>query len=217
MLKWLERAAWVGAFAALLVASAMSLGSHLATARFEELHAGGIPPVDRPTGAFAWATPDKSEWSESRVAAFVAAKAGEIVPQASGVLRIPGLELEAPVFDGTSERYLDLGIGRIEGTAHFTESGNIALAGHRDGHFRRLKEIAIGDRIELRTVAGLRSYEVRDLQVVNPEDVHVLAPTRKETLTLVTCYPFYFMGHAPQRFIVRAEEVGPADPEPERA
>ena len=82
--------------------------------------------------------------------------------------------------------------------------GNLGIAGHRDGFFRGLKDIAPGDTLELETTAGREFYVVDDIRIVGPEEVSVLAGTPNQTITLVTCYPFYFVGSAPQRYIVRA-------------
>jgi sortase A len=87
--------------------------------------------------------------------------------------------------------------------------GNLAIAGHRDGFFRTLKDAAVGDRIELRTPSGVRVYEIEDMAVIEPNDVSVLRDTPDRALTLLTCYPFYFVGDAPQRFVVRAIAVNP--------
>lgn len=83
-------------------------------------------------------------------------------------------------------------------------NGNVGIAAHRDTHFRALKDLSLGDRIELALPDRTQIYVVTDLWVVEPGDVHVLDDTGSPVLTLVTCYPFYFVGNAPQRFIVRA-------------
>ena len=97
---------------------------------------------------------------------------------------------------------------RIEGTAIPGAEGNAGIAGHRDGFFRGLKDIGPGDVIELDTLKGNESYRVERVWIVDPEDVSVLDPTSTRALTLVTCYPFYYVGSAPQRFIVRAVLAG---------
>jgi sortase A len=96
------------------------------------------------------------------------------------------------------------GAGLVEGTGLPGSNGNVAIAAHRDTYFRALKDLALGDRIELAMLDRTQTYVVTGLSVVEPTDVHVLADTGEPVLTLVTCYPFYFVGHAPQRFIVRA-------------
>ena len=120
------------------------------------------------------------------------------------VLRIPKIRLETPLFDGTDELTLNHGAGRIIGTAHVGDQGNIGIAGHRDSFFRGLKDVRVGDAIELQTLKGTLVYTVDQIQIVSPRQVEVLRPTSVASLTLVTCYPFYFVGSAPQRYIVTA-------------
>lgn len=105
---------------------------------------------------------------------------------------------------GTDEGVLLRGAGLLEGTALPGSNGNVAIAAHRDTHFRALKDLSLGDHIELALPDRTQVYVVTDLWVVEPTDVHVLDDTGNSALTLVTCYPFYFVGNAPQRFIVRA-------------
>ncbi len=123
------------------------------------------------------------------------------------MLRIPKIRLEVAVLPGTDDRTLDRGVGHIEDTAPPGTDGNSGLAGHRDGFFRGLKDIAPGDAIVLETLDATETYLVERTWIVNPDDVSVLDPTPTRSLTLVTCYPFYFVGSAPQRFIVRAVRV----------
>jgi sortase A len=120
------------------------------------------------------------------------------------VLRIPGIELEVPVYQGTTEHVLRRGAGLIAGTAFPGSTGNVGIAAHRDTHFRGLKDVATGDLIELGTLDQTLVYRITTLEVVDPGDVHVLDDTGEPMLTLVTCYPFYFVGNAPQRYVVRA-------------
>ena len=152
--------------------------------------------------------PDQTLWDKTRIVAYQEASSGH--RDALGVLTIKSIELEAPIFDGTSELTLNRGIGRIEGTADVGTAGNLGLAGHRDGFFRGLKNVRVGDTIEVESLDGTTRYRVTDLSIVEPTDVHVLAPTATATLTLVTCYPFYFIGEAPQRYIVKGVAEGPA-------
>ena len=109
-----------------------------------------------------------------------------------------------PVLPGTDDRTLDRAVGHIDDTALPGADGNSGIAGHRDGFFRGLKDIAEGDVIELETAKVKEVYRVERTWVVDPEDVSVLDPTPTRALTLVTCYPFYYIGPAPRRFIVRA-------------
>ncbi|MDH3281423.1 MAG: class D sortase, partial [Gammaproteobacteria bacterium] len=148
--------------------------------------------------------PDRSLWSEQRIAAYERSKTTSDALSPRALLSIPSVGIRVAVFDGTTDRVLNLGAGRVPGTGDFGSAGNVALAGHRDGFFRGLKDVAIGDDITLRHGNGMVSYRVTELFVVDPDAVHVLEPTQEATLTLITCYPFYFVGNAPQRFIVRA-------------
>jgi len=152
------------------------------------------------------ATPDQSLWSPLRITAWRNSQ-GESVPPPLAVLRIPEIGLEVPVLRGTDDRTLDRAVGHIENTARPGTDGNSGIAGHRDSFFRGLKDITPGDAIELDTLGGRELYRVEHTWVVNPEDVWVLDPTPGRVLTLVTCYPFYFVGSAPRRFIVRAVQV----------
>ena len=102
---------------------------------------------------------------------------------------------------------LRLGAGHIAGTPLPGEPGNSGIAGHRDTFFRELKDIRSNDEIQLQTATGLFRYEVDWVKVVAPDDTSVLAPSTESALTLVTCYPFQFLGSAPQRFVVRAHKV----------
>jgi sortase A len=119
-------------------------------------------------------------------------------------LSIEKLKMRAAVFEGTDELALNRGLGWITGTARPGEAGNVGIAGHRDSFFRGLKDISIGDRIELTTLRGTAVYTVDQFEIVTPGDVSVLRTRGAPSLTLVTCYPFYFIGHAPQRFILHA-------------
>jgi sortase A len=121
-----------------------------------------------------------------------------------GRIEIPRLGVNAVVRAGSDARTLRLAVGHIPGTAWPGESGNAGLAAHRDTFFRRLGDIKPGDAVRVVTPEGTFAYEVAGTKVVQPSDVWVLDPTERPVLTLVTCYPFTFVGSAPQRFIVRA-------------
>jgi sortase A len=161
---------------------------------------------DNPTSAMdpvAGTPVDFRLWSNNRIAAYKESLVQKTdLPLA--ILRIPSIHLEAPIFDGTDELTLNRGVGRIEGTTQIRQAGNIGLAGHRDGFFRGLKDIQQGDAVELVLSDKTEKYVVDQTQVVTPDDVEVLAPTAAPTLTLVTCFPFYYVGSAPKRFIVTA-------------
>lgn len=150
--------------------------------------------------------PDQALWSAGRIYSYAAhaRQSGDAERVPAALLRIPHVDLEVPVYVGTSERNLNRGAGLVEGTASPGSDGNIAIAAHRDGYFRVLKDVSLGDLLELESPTGQRRYRITDLVVVEPTDVWPLHATDEPTVTLVTCYPFYFVGSAPQRFIVRA-------------
>ena len=150
---------------------------------------------------------DVSLWSEKRIAAYEQSLAKYFDPPLA-MLRISKVHLEVPVLDGTDDLTLNRGVGHIAGTDRPGEDGNIGIAGHRDGFFRALKDVGPGDTIELVTPKRVVRYAVDQIVLVRPEDVSVLQPRSRPSLTLVTCYPFYFVGSAPQRYIVQASAVG---------
>jgi sortase A len=146
---------------------------------------------------------DFSLWSEQRIAAYEDSLTQHLaLPLA--LLRISKVQLEVPVLDGTGEWVLNRGVGHIDGTVLPGKDGNIGIAGHRDGFFRALKDVGLGDAIELETKDRTDTYRVTKIVIVNPDDVSVLRSGSVPKLTLVTCYPFYFFGSAPQRYIVQA-------------
>ena len=151
---------------------------------------------------------DTSLWAEDRIEEYRESLEHEFTPPLA-ILRIPKIGLEVAVLEGTSELALNRGVGHITGTPRPGDGGNVGIAGHRDGYFRGLKDITEGDLIELETLAGIENYTITELLLVDPPDVWVLEPTGVPSITLVTCYPFYFVGSAPQRYIVRAESVSP--------
>jgi len=119
-------------------------------------------------------------------------------------LTIPRLGLSAVVMQGSEDRVLRVGVGHIETTPLPGASGNVAIAGHRDSFFRPLRDVHVGDDILLDTPEARIRYRVLWFRVVNPDEVGVIGPTTGAVLTLVTCYPFSFIGSAPDRFVVRA-------------
>jgi sortase A len=122
-----------------------------------------------------------------------------------GRVSIPRLGMSDIVFEGTDDEVLHRGVGHLTGSALPGQRGNVVLAGHRDSFFRDLRNIRKGDFVDVTTESGTRSYAVESTEVVNPTDIAVEAPTPAPTLTLITCYPFNFVGNAPQRFIIRAQ------------
>lgn len=175
-----------------------------AVARFHE----GLPSQDAVTvGLKSVTTVDYSLWAPKRIEQYKASLA-EHFDQPLAVLRVDKIHLEVPVFEGTSEPVLNRGVGRIEGTARVGEAGNIGIAGHRDGFFRGLKDVGVGDTMELETSAGTQTYMIDSIRLVTPDDVSVLKNDPVPAMTLVTCFPFYFVGSAPQRYIVHASAKG---------
>ncbi len=148
----------------------------------------------------------QSLWDTARIRAYQHTLGVAMTPP-EAVLRIPRVGIEVPVFEGTSDLVLNRGVGHIPGTALPGHIGNLAITGHRDGFFRGLKDIAVGDRIEVQRPGSASltdTYLVRKIGIVFPSDTSVLNSTDTSTLTLVTCYPFYYVGAAPQRYIVQA-------------
>ncbi|HET7205720.1 MAG TPA: class D sortase [Terriglobales bacterium] len=131
------------------------------------------------------------------------------VPKGSslGQIEISSIGLTAMIEEGDNGRTLRRAVGHIPGTALPGQHGNIVLAGHRDTFFRPLRNIHKGDEITLTTLDGSYRYRVDFTEVVAPQDTEVLNASAGSTLTLVTCYPFYFVGPAPKRFIVRASRM----------
>jgi sortase A len=210
VLLWVERGL-LGAGVVLLAVWAVArlegeAGRRAGLARFEA-HRAAVAPR-------SLKTPDRVDrrlWSEQRVRAYEAIRGQPLAPPLA-VLRVPGAGIEVPVLPGTDEATLNRAVGWIDGTARPGEPGNVGIAGHRDGFFRGLKDLAVGDRITLETVQRTEEYVIEDITIVTPDEVAVLEPTRDPTLTLVTCYPFYFVGDAPKRFIVRALATRPGSP-----
>jgi sortase A len=149
------------------------------------------------------AMPDMQLWSDIRKDAYLRAIETEDTPVLA-ILRAPSLGLSVPVYNSASDLNMDRGAGVIDGMAYPHEPGHIGIAGHRDGYFRILKDVAIGDSLILDTLNGERRFVVEDLRIIDPEELHYLQETEGPRLTIVTCYPFYFAGSAPQRFLVRA-------------
>jgi len=179
--------------------------------------AANPPTVNDPsTGAPV----DFALWSPKRTEAYLDSMKTKS-DQPLAVLRIPKIDLEVPVYNDTDDLTLNRGVGRIIGTAQVGGPGNLGIAGHRDGFFRGLKDIATGAEIDLDRVGHTDTYVVDKIVIVSPDDVSVLKSTPVPSITLVTCYPFYYVGSAPKRYIVHAtikaldrsdEKVGSSPP-----
>ena len=124
-----------------------------------------------------------------------------------GRLEAPTVKLSTTVLEGSDDATLSRGSGHIEDTPFPGQPGNVGIAGHRDTTFRALRHIKLGDALEFKTAERVYRYKISKTWIVGPDDVYVLDPTPRPALTLVTCYPFEFVGHAPNRFIVRADLV----------
>ena len=165
---------------------------------------GPPPPPSPPPRELTWSGKvDMNLWSVVRVKAYKVALKQE-TPRTLAILRIPRLNLEVPVYDGTADAVLDLAAGRIEDTALPGTPGNVGIAAHRDGYFRVLKDIKEGDALVLDTPVATEQFRVQWIKITTPDDVSVIDPTPTPAVTLVGCYPFYHVGAAPKRFIVRA-------------
>ncbi|WOJ92101.1 class D sortase [Congregibacter variabilis] len=147
--------------------------------------------------------PDMQLWSDVRKDAYLRAIETENTPVLA-ILRAPSLGLSVPVYNSASDLNMDRGAGVIDGMAYPHEPGHIGIAGHRDGYFRTLKDASVGDSLILDTLNGERRFIIEDLRVIDPDELQYLQETEDPRLTIVTCYPFYFAGSAPQRFLVRA-------------
>jgi sortase A len=208
-MRWLERGAWAIGVAAVAVWAALTLSGYIGSQRELQTFAAYRPEGARAPGALAApARVDQRLWSPVRMEAWRASFQRES-PVALAVLRVPRIGVEAAVLPGTDDWTLNRAVGHIEDTALPGTDGNSGIAGHRDGFFRALKDVQVGDRVDLETTRDRQTYRVEQIWIVLPKDVWVLDPTPSRSLTLVTCYPFYYIGSAPQRFIVRAAVVTP--------
>ena len=151
----------------------------------------------------AIAVPDTSLWAPGRIADYNTSLDAEL-PPVMGVLAIPSVGLEVAVYPSDSQLLMDRGSGVIDGMSYPHEPGNIGIAGHRDGYFRILEDVRPGQRLLLETLEGTKNFVINATHIVEANDVSLLQDTQEQTVTLVTCYPFYFVGHAPQRYIVTA-------------
>jgi sortase A len=210
--RWLERLLLVIGVAMLAIyIGARIQGSVLSNVALETFKTEHQDPADSSRREPpAPGKPDFSLWSEKRIKEYEESLAARLAPPV-GILRIPKIHVEVPILEGTDDLTLNRGVGRIEGTARPGDDGNIGIAGHRDGFFRGLKDVSMGDTIEMVTQTRTDTYVVDRVVIVDPSDVSVLAPRARPSLTLVTCYPFYFVGSAPKRYIV---EASIADPSP---
>lgn len=118
-----------------------------------------------------------------------------------GELQIPSLKVNIPLIEGSTEKDLETGAVHFSGTANFGEQGNSIILGHRDGVFRPLKDLEVNDEILINTVQGTQTYTIEKIEIVKPTDPLITQSYDYPAITLVTCYPFYYLGDAPDRFI----------------
>lgn len=161
-------------------------------------HAGQVGQAPTRTAAAA----DQSYWSDSRKRAYQESLS-QPTAAIMGVLRIDAANLEVPIYGDTSGTHLNRGAGVIAGMALPGHGGNLGIAGHRDGYFRVLKDVRVGDVIEVYTRATRYEYRIRRISIVDESDTRALADSSEPLITLVTCFPFYHLGHAPQRYVVQ--------------
>ncbi|BAJ02123.1 class D sortase [Shewanella violacea] len=148
--------------------------------------------------------PMMSDWSQTRIESFTTAKPTSPL---LGLLAIPSIKLEVAIFDGTAEVNLNKGVGRVIPSRGMNGEGNLSLAGHRDGFFRKIGQLTLGQELSITDLNGqIHRFRVVDTWIVDPKDTYVMKRTSRPSVTLITCYPFYFVGSAPQRYIVRAEQ-----------
>jgi sortase A len=195
---WTERLAWAGGIAAVALWSLISVSGAIGAGRELQRFA-----ETRSAAASVASPPDQRLWSVARVRAWQDTQQ-QHAPAPLAVLRVPGIGLEVAVLEGTGTWTLNRAVGHIEGTARPGAAGNSGIAGHRDGFFRGLKDVRAGDALEIERPSAVDHYRIERTGIVQPDDVSLLEPTESPAVTLVTCYPFYFVGSAPQRFIVRA-------------
>ena len=209
-LGWVEAGFYLGGVALLAVffqlRSESTRQAEEGLEAFEHAMSQRVLVQDQATGQSLLTTvdsPNQELWADKRIAEYRESILVDAEPPLA-VMKIENLGIHVPVYNGTDEFNLNRGVGRIKGTARLDEVGNLGIAGHRDGFFRGLKDIEIGETIELQTTRGTVNYSVSSITIVDPSDISVLAETVDPTITLVTCYPFYYVGHAPKRYIVKA-------------
>ena len=166
-------------------------------------------------GMYAYETVEARRFQAEQTAAFEQQARAHAAPGAVktgglvGMLDVPRLQLSTPVIQGDDTGTLKRSVGHLPDTPMPWDAGNSAMAGHRDGLFRPLKDVKIGDEIRFRTTRDEYRYRVTKTSIVKPDDLSVLEPQAgTATLTLITCYPFYYVGSAPKRFVVHAARLG---------
>ncbi len=217
-LRWVERGLWaISAACILWVAGSWADARAYQARAARELERQAIPAVAEtvagPTAdaSATQAPPGELPIEDHRAAADdPAAPAADVASRPGRPLaqiRVPSVGLEAVVAEGTGGRTLQRAVGHLEGSSMPGESGHVVLAGHRDTFFRPLEHIEPGDEVVLESPAGSHRYTVEWMRIVEPTSTGVLRDPGYPALTLVTCYPFRFVGSAPLRYVVRARRL----------
>jgi len=198
VLQWIERG---------LLTAGVVLGAWCAAVLVEARFHQAVPvaPLEVTQTAIP-VLPGDGGSNAARPVAPSAPAAGSVIAR----LEAPSVQMSTTVLEGSDDATLSRGAGHIEDTPFPGQPGNIGIAGHRDTVFRPLRRIKVGDPLEITTADRTYRYRISKTLIVGPDDVYVLDPTDHPTVTLVTCYPFDFIGHAPKRFIVQAELTNPA-------
>jgi LPXTG-site transpeptidase (sortase) family protein len=206
-LALLELGSWLAGIGALAFYVAQAGSQHKAAADGLSYFASARPVFasERVANRLEVGAVSTALWSPQRIKEYELSVGTAGLP--IGVLRIPSVALNVPIYEGTGDEILKRGAGHIGGTAPLNVQGNSGVAAHRDSFFRPLKDVSIGDVIVIETLQGVEHYRISRTWIVSPDDVSVLTQTTSQAITLVTCYPFYHVGSAPQRFIVRAERI----------
>lgn len=207
ILRWSERCLWVAGLLALGYCAFVLLDARI-------YQASESRRLDQALQQKLSVRRDTADAAQSAPAAAPARLPPKTVPPQPGSLigrlEIPRIGLSAMVLEGSDDRTLQLGVGHLHGAALPGAPGNVVLAGHRDTFFRPLRNIRKGDKITVTTTDGINEYWVESAAVVDPDQTQLLQASWQPTLTLVTCYPFSYLGAAPKRFIVQAREgAGP--------
>jgi len=198
-LRWLEIALWVLAVAGIGIYMLVYLERGI----YQAYESWAFDRALKDAPAASMDAPDAFDALKPEAPVPVKLEPGALI----GRIEIPDAGVSAMVVESTGGDELRRAVGHIEGTALPGKTGNAAFAGHRDTFFRGLRDIKKDDRIELITLYGAYEYVVDSIKVVGPDDIGVLDTSKEPILTLVTCYPFEYIGHAPKRFVVQAREI----------
>lgn len=217
-LRWIERTCWVAGISLFAVYFGVRIDGEMQRRQAVASFVASSPPArsaarvitagraERSNPRRAYREPGMAHWSRGRKNSYgrAAGFADRTPDLPVAILRIPSVDLEVPVYAVLDERNLNRGAALVKGTTPPDGTGNTAIAAHRDGYFRALEHVVLGDLLTVQTLSRLRKYRVTELEIVKPENTAPLRATALPVVTLVTCYPFYFVGGAPRRYIVRA-------------